>query len=75
MYNEAEFKKYRQLPPVVEAATLKEKVYVQLQDGIFSGGPGDILVRDKYGDKCIHTPEEFARLYEPIEEDGDAVQN
>ena len=65
MPQDLEFKKYRKLPVVVEAATLTEKRVIKSREGEIVGYPGDKLMRGVEGEEYPCGKEIFAKTYEP----------
>ena len=72
-----EFKKYRKLPVVVEAATLEEKYVIKTREGEIVGYPGDKLIRGVEGEMYPCGKEIFAKTYEPAisKKLADAIAN
>ena len=60
-----EWRKYRKLPVVIEAAELTEKRVIQTREGEIVGYSGDKLIRGVKGEEYPCGKEIFAETYEP----------
>lgn len=66
-----EFKKYRKLPEVFEAAVIPDEKVIRTAWGIHFADAGDVLVRQKGVDIIVYPANQFTKLFTLVEDEHD----